>query len=209
MFLPRFYPILDTGLLRRRGLPLIDTARAILDAGGQILQFRHKDFFSMETFEDAERIAALCRTASAQFVINDRVDLAALLGAGVHLGQDDLAPSDARRILAGGTIGYSTHNTSQIRAAEREPADYLAIGPVFGTLSKENPDPVVGVAELKKLRALTSRPVVAIGGITRANALSVIEAGADSVAVISDLYPENGRTAERAAEWIAILHQRP
>jgi thiamine-phosphate pyrophosphorylase len=206
--LPRFYPILDTGLLRRRGLAVVDTARKILDAGAKILQFRHKDFFTREVFDDAERIAELCRRGGARFVVNDRADIAALIGAGVHLGQEDLTPSQARRVLPHGFIGYSTHNEAQLRAAMQEPADYLAIGPVFGTISKENPDPVLGLQELARLRTITSRPLVAIGGITRANVAAVMIAGADSVAVISDLYPEDGRIADRVAEWILAVNER-
>jgi thiamine-phosphate pyrophosphorylase len=203
--IPRFYPILDTGLLRRRRLSVTETAREILDAGARILQFRHKDSFTREVFQQAEHIADLCRTAGAQFILNDRPDLAALLDAGVHLGQDDLTPSQARRILGKGIIGHSTHNESQLRAAAAEPADYLAIGPIFGTASKENPDPVVGLDELARLRPLTDKPLIAIGGITRANAPSVIAAGADSVAIISDLYPDNASIAERAREWVRLL----
>jgi thiamine-phosphate pyrophosphorylase len=116
----------------------------------------------------------------------------------VHLGQDDLAPADARRILpAPGIIGFSTHNEQQLRAGDAEPVDYLAIGPIFPTRSKLNPDPIVGVDQLRHLRTLTQKPLVAIGGITRELAPQVFEAGADSVAVISDLFP-------RPEEWIAI-----
>lgn len=197
--LPHFYPILDTAVLARRGLPVIDTARAILDAGAKILQLRHKDFFSRDVFAEAERIAGLCRRAGARFMINDRADIAALLGAGLHLGQEDLTPTQARAVLKTGMIGYSTHNETQLRAALNEPADYLAIGPIFATSTKENPDPIVGLTDLRRLRPITDRPLVAIGGITRANALSVLESGADSVAVISDLTPENAR------EWLRLL----
>ncbi len=206
--LPRFYPILDTALLARRGLPMVDTARGILEAGAKILQFRHKEFFSRDVFADAESIAELCRTAGAQFIINDRADIAALLGAGVHVGQEDLTPFQARRVMPHAFIGYSTHNESQLRRAMQEPADYLAVGPVFGTTSKDNPDPVLGLQELARLRTITSRPLVAIGGITRANVAGVLIAGADSVAVISDLYPEDGRIAERVREWILAVNER-
>jgi thiamine-phosphate pyrophosphorylase len=205
MLVPRFYPILDTSLLERRGISPVDAARQILDAGARILQLRHKQFFSSQAFDQAAHIAELCRAANATFIVNDRADIAALLGAGVHLGQEDLAPSIARRILKIGMIGFSTHNAEQLRAAANEPADYLAIGPVFATLSKENPDPVLGVDELRRLRPLTDRRLVAIGGITRANAREVIAAGADSVAVISDLYPEDGNIHARAAEWVAEI----
>ncbi len=144
--LPAFYPVLDTGVLASRGLSATAAAEAILDAGARVLQFRHKEFFSRAVFEEAERVAALCRAANALFVMNDRADLAALLGAALHLGQDDLAPADARKILTpDGVIGFSTHNREQLRAADAEPVDYLAIGPIFATGSKQNPDPVLGV----------------------------------------------------------------
>jgi thiamine-phosphate pyrophosphorylase len=136
------------------------------------------------------------------FVVNDRADVALLLNAALHLGQDDLAPSDARRILpAASVIGFSTHNEQQLRAADAEPVDYLAIGPIFATASKQNPDPVVGIDGLRTLRALTEKPLVAIGGITRESAPQVFEAGADSIAVIGDLMSD---VRARAAEWIAI-----
>jgi thiamine-phosphate pyrophosphorylase len=192
MTLPPFYPIVDT----------VSAAEALLDAGARILQFRHKSFFSRRVLEDASRIAELCSTAGALFVVNDRADIARLLNAGLHLGQDDLAPADARRILpAPGIIGFSTHNQQQLRAGDSEPVDYLAIGPIFATGSKQNPDPVVGLDRLRALRRLTQKPLVAIGGITRASAPAVFEAGADSVAIIGDLYPD---VAVKAREWIAL-----
>jgi thiamine-phosphate pyrophosphorylase len=198
MTLPPFYPIIDT----------VPAAEALLEAGARILQFRHKGFFSRQAFEDASRIAALCRSAGVLFVVNDRADVALLLNAALHLGQDDLAPSDARRILpAASVIGFSTHNERQLRAAEAEPVDYLAIGPIFATASKQNPDPVVGIDGLRTLRPLTQKPLVAIGGITRESAPQVFEAGADSIAVIGDLIPNPYTPAAvraRAEEWIAI-----
>jgi thiamine-phosphate pyrophosphorylase len=204
VLLPRFYPILDTGLLLRRRLSPVETAVQILDAGARILQLRHKEFFSEEAFGLAGRIADLCRAAGATFIINDRADIAALLNAGLHLGQQDLSPSAARRVLKTGVIGFSTHNAGQLHAAADEPADYLAIGPIFATASKENPDPVLGLDQLRRSRPLTDRPLVAIGGITRANARAVLDAGADSVAVISDLYPEDSSIRARVAEWLAV-----
>jgi thiamine-phosphate pyrophosphorylase len=203
MRLNSFYPILDTETAARRGIAPLAAAAQILEGGARLLQFRHKGFFSRDVFDQARQIAALCRDADALFVINDRADVARLLGAGVHLGQDDLPPADARRVLGDGQfIGFSTHNEVQFRAAAQQPADYLAFGPIFGTSSKLNPDPVVGLAELRRLRPLTSRPVVAIGGINRSNARSVIEAGADSVAVIGDLFPEDGNIRSRVEEWL-------
>jgi len=200
----RFYPVLDT----ERPLAAVSAAEAILEGGARILQFRHKGFFSHEVFEQAQQIAALCRDANAMFVMNDRADMAMLLKTALHLGQDDLAPSDARRIMpAGLAIGFSTHNAEQLRAGDREPVDYLAIGPIFATSSKQNPDPVVGVEKLRALRNLTAKPLVAIGGITRATAPDVFAAGADSVAIIGDLCPQPLTKASlraRVEEWIAI-----
>src|SRR5580658_1648930 len=145
MTLPTFYPVLDADRV-----PAVPAAEALLDAGARILQFRHKSFFSRKAFEEASQISELCRHAGALFVVNDRADIAKLLGAGLHLGQDDLAPTDARRILpAENIIGFSTHNEQQLRAGNLEPVDYLAIGPIFPTRSKPNPDPIVGVDQLR------------------------------------------------------------
>jgi len=188
MTLPPFYPIIDN----------VSAAEALLEAGARILQFRHKNFFSRQAFQDASRISELCRQAGALFVVNDRADIAKLLDSALHLGQEDLAPMDARRILPPpGIIGFSTHNEQQLLAGNLEPVDYLAIGPIFPTRSKLNPDPIVGMDRLRSLRKLTQKPLVAIGGITRELAPQVFDAGADSVAVMSDLFP-------RLEEWIAI-----
>jgi thiamine-phosphate pyrophosphorylase len=192
MKLPAFYPIVDD----------VAAAEALLEAGARIVQFRHKGFFSRQAFKDASRISELCRRAGSLFVVNDRADIAKLLDAALHLGQDDLAPADARRILpAPVIIGFSTHNEQQLLSGNLEPVDYLAIGPIFPTRSKMNPDPVVGLDRLRALRGLTQKPLVAIGGITRELAPQVFEAGADSVAVISDLFP-------RPEEWMAICSRR-
>ncbi len=206
MTLPRLYPILDTAVAARRGLKPEQIATEWLDAGVGILQFRHKGFFSRQVFEQMERIAALCREARVPFVVNDRADLAVLVGAALHLGQEDLLPSAARGVTgAEMVIGFSTHNEKQFSDALAEPANYLALGPIFGTTSKENPDPIVGLGELRRLRLLTDRPVVAIGGITRLNARDAIAAGADSVAVIGDLLPEDGDLKTRIFEWQRML----
>src|ERR1700677_69959 len=192
MTLPPFYPIVSD----------VATAEALLEAGAQIIQYRNKKFLSRAAFDDASRIAELCRCAGALFVVNDRADIARLLNAALHLGQDDLAPSDARRILpASSIIGFSTHNEQQLLAGDAEPVDYLAIGPIFATASKQDPDPVVGLDRLRTLRPLTQKPLVAIGGLTRELASEVFKAGADSVAVIGDLMPD---VRARAKEWIAI-----
>lgn len=205
--LPRFYPILDTGLLAQRGLDVVLTAGSLLSAGAPILQFRHKGLWTREIVHQAEQIAALCHSR-VPFVINDRADMALLLGAWLHVGQDDLTPAMCRRVVKPDTVmGFSTHNRMQLLEASAEPVDYLAIGPIFGTASKENPDPVVGLPELAAMRPLTQRPLVAIGGITRANAESVWNAGADSVAVIGDLYPADGgldQVVARTRDWMTL-----
>jgi thiamine-phosphate pyrophosphorylase len=195
MMFPALYPILDAETSNAG-------AEALLEAGARIIQFRHKGFFSRKEFEQAKQISQFCRAANALFVVNDRADIAKLLDAALHLGQDDLAPADARRILpAPSIIGFSTHNEQQLLAGNLEPVDYLAIGPIFPTRSKLNPDPVVGLDQLRALRRLTRKPLVAIGGITRELAPQVFEAGADSIAVISDLFP-------RPEEWIAICSRK-
>lgn len=206
--LPQFYPVLDSELLARRGMCPIEAAEAILEGGARILQFRHKAFFSRDVFEQATRMAELCRGAKALFVVNDRVDIAMLLDAGSHLGQDDLAPTSARAIMPKGSIiGFSTHNEQQLRAANREPVDYLAIGPIFPTASKQNPDPVIGVDQLRHLAVLAEKPLVAIGGITLAEAPRVLQAGGGSVAIIGGLYPEPLTKAvlrSRVEEWLRV-----
>ena len=189
--LPAFYPILDTAILQRAGLDLLTASQALVSGGARVLQIRHKGHFSRDLFDRAERIARLCRDHGCMLVVNDRADIAALLGAALHLGQDDLPPTDARKILPKPAVmGFSTHDEWQVRSAADEPVDYVAFGPVFPTASKENPDPVTGLDELRRIRALTNRPLVAIGGITLENAEEALAAGADSVAVISGFLPD-------------------
>lgn len=210
--LPRVYPILDSEALRRRGIAIETAAAAFLEGGAGILQIRHKGHWSRETFESAKRIALLCREAGADFVVNDRADFALLLDAGLHIGQDDLAPRDARKLMGSEpTIGFSSHNVEQLCAAGGEPVDYVALGPIFGTASKINPDPMVGIAELRRCRALMEKPLVAIGGIALENAQEVWQAGADSVAVIAGLLPENGSARglrERMEQWRNLASTR-
>jgi thiamine-phosphate pyrophosphorylase len=211
--LPRFYPILDSEWLERSGVSLIAAAEALLDAGARILQLRHKTHFSRHVFDQADQIARMCSAAGALFVINDRADMAMLLDAALHVGQDDLPPATARHLIGDGRVlGFSTHNETQLRAAAAEPVDYLAIGPIFGTVSKRNPDPAIGLDELRCLRSLTNKPLVAIGGITRATALDVMQTGADSIAVIGDLFPEPCAAYDlksRAEEWLQLLNRPP
>ena len=207
--LPPLYPILDTGALDARSLALVETASAMLEGGTRILQIRHKALWSQTAYDAAREVASLCKRAGAVLIIDDRADIARLLGAGLHVGQDDLAPRDARALLGDGPlIGYSSHNAAQLRDAAAEPVDYVALGPIFSTSSKANPDPVVGIAELRRSSAQTAKPLVAIGGITRENARAVFDAGADSVAVIADLLPPGANAAkvrQRIEEWLSIV----
>lgn len=209
MPLPRVYPILDSETLERRGIGFAAAAAALLEGGAGILQIRHKGHWSREFFETTRDVARLCREAGVPLVVNDRADFALLLEAGLHVGQDDLTPRDARKLVGSEPLlGFSSHNVNQLCAAGGEPVDYVAFGPVFPTTSKSNPDPVVGVAEVRRCRALIDKPLVAIGGITRETAPAILDAGADSVAVISDLIPEPVTAKslrERMEEWQRIV----
>jgi thiamine-phosphate pyrophosphorylase len=207
--LPRLYPILDADALARSGVPLAMAAYALRDAGVRWLQYRDKRASDAEVVERMRELRAIFSAGEATLLLNDRVHLCEAVGAdGVHIGQEDLAAKRARRILGPERLlGVSTHNVKQLRAALKTgAADYLAIGPVFATGSKDNPDPMVGLEGVKAARALTRLPLVAIGGITKENGREVIEAGADSVAVISGLLPEDGkRMAERVRDFLAFL----
>jgi thiamine-phosphate pyrophosphorylase len=205
MRLPRVYPILDTGTLEARGFSAARAAAALLEGGAGILQLRHKQHWGRAVFDAAREISRMCREAGALFIVDDRADVAMLLETGLHVGQDDLSPRDARRLLgSGAVIGFSSHNVPQVCAAGGEPLDYVAFGPVFATASKRNLDPVTGIEAIKKCRALLEKPLVAIGGITRETAAAVLAAGADSVAAIADLLPVELTSLslrQRMEEW--------
>ncbi len=209
MTLPKLYPILDTATLAQRDASLLSATRAFLQAGATLLQIRHKGHWSRGIFSESEAVAELCRERGATLVINDRADIAMLLNAGLHIGQSDLPPQVARRLIGPDRIlGFSTHNEAQLTAAANEPVDYVAIGPIFPTRSKQNPDPTLTSTHLANWRKLVMRPLVAIGGIDRTNARAVLEAGADSVAIIGDLYPDSATEQtlyERATEWHQLL----
>lgn len=211
--LPRLYPILDTELYEKCGFTVIDAARTLLDAGVEIIQYRHKGEFTQQRWDEAQALSELCRAVGARFVMNDRADFALLLEGGVHLGQDDLPPAAARKVIGpDAMLGFSTHNENQLRKADAEPVDYIALGPIFTTGSKRNPDPVVGADELKRMRPITSKPLVAIGGITIENSRAVLDSGADSIAVISALLPEAGHLpalGTRVRRWISTLTAQP
>jgi thiamine-phosphate pyrophosphorylase len=211
MRLPRVYPIVDTESLAARNIPLTTAAAAFLDGGAGILQIRHKGHWSRSIYDQAREVARLCREAGAVFIVNDRADIAMLLDAGLHVGQDDLSPRDARKLMGPDPIvGFSSHNIAQLCAAGGEPVSYVAFGPVFGTRSKLNPDPVVGVEEVRRCRSLVDKPLVAIGGINLANALDVLRAGADSLAVIAGLIPDSPTAQSlrtRMEEWQQLVKQ--
>jgi thiamine-phosphate pyrophosphorylase len=200
--LPRLYPILDAACF-----PDVTTMRAaaaeLAAAGCTLLQYRNKSGSARRMLDDARELKRLVGDG-LKLIMNDRADLclAAALD-GLHVGQDDLSPDSARLILGPDRwLGVSTHNPEQLGEADKTSADYLAIGPVFATSSKANPDPIVGLEGVRRARELTCKPLVAIGGITRANARAVIEAGADSVAVISDLLRDPRKSAE---EFLRVL----
>jgi len=202
MKVPRLYAILDTRLLPDANAMLI-AARELAAAGCSLIQYRNKSGNARLMLEQARQLREMLNK-SVRLVMNDRADLCLAADFdGVHVGQYDLSPEAVRAIIGPDRrLGVSTHNPEQLREADLTSADYLAIGPVFATTSKEKPDPVVGLEGVRRARALTRKPLVAIGGITRANAASVIEAGADSVAVISDLLREPRKSAE---EFFRIL----
>ena len=205
--LPRFYPILDTFALAEKRAAVVTTAEALVDGGVRVLQYRHKDQWMQAHFDEAKRLATICHDKGVLFVINDRADFARLLGAALHVGQDDLPPVAARRIINDEVMGYSTHNREQLTRGDEEPVEYVSLGPIFATGSKQRPDPVVGIEGLKELRGLTQKPLVAIGGIDLVNASHVLSAGADSVAVISGLLGEScdrKSVRRRAEEWIRM-----
>lgn len=206
----RLYAIIDPA--QAGGRSVVEVADALLSAGVKLIQYRDKRGSSREVYENARSIAARIEGSGALFVVNDRADLAMALDAdGVHLGQEDLPVESARQLFGSARartkwIGNSTHTLVQVEEADRSSADYIAFGPIFATGSKEQPDAVVGLDGLRRARRATRKPLVAIGGITLDNAREVIEAGADSVAVIGDLLKQSG-IAARAREFLTVLHR--
>ncbi|HEV3039240.1 MAG TPA: thiamine phosphate synthase [Candidatus Angelobacter sp.] len=200
-YLPPLYPILDAARFSSAPDPLAAMARfaeELIRGGATLIQYRNKSGNGREMLSHARELRRIT-SGRARLIINDRTDICMAANCdGVHLGQDDLSPMAARSILdsalpdASGEkpawwIGFSTHNLQQVVEAELLPVDYIAVGPVFSTGSKANPDPVIGLEGVRQARKITSKPLVAIGGITRENCRQVIEAGANSVAVIADL----------------------
>ncbi len=199
---PRLYPIVDATFFTTTE-DLTVFAGELAAGGCTLLQYRNKSGNARASLEQARELKRRLG-GTVKLIMNDRADLCLVAEfAGVHVGQEDLSPESVRGIIgAGRWLGVSTHNPEQVQEADRTSADYLAIGPVFSTSSKERPDPVVGLEGVRRARELTRKPLVAIGGITLGNAASVIEAGADSVAVISDLLREPRKSAE---EFFRVL----
>jgi thiamine-phosphate pyrophosphorylase len=230
---PRLYPIVDEGVLARHGVDVRSFAAELRAAGVRLLQYRNKAGGPQEVLRSAEVIHEVMVGSGCRLIMNDRADLAVLAGFdGVHVGQGDLSPEDAKavvlrtithpsqeregwatrlgwatRIVPGSSmwVGISTHTEEQVRLGDASCANYVAVGPVFATGTKADAEPVIGLEGVRRARALTKKPVVAIGGITRMNARSVINAGADSVAVISALFA-GGETVEKVArDFLEIL----
>jgi thiamine-phosphate pyrophosphorylase len=237
---PKLYAIVDRETLDKRGIGVRAFAEELRDGGVRLVQYRDKKNGPQEVLRAAGEIAAVFEGVDACLILNDRADLAALLGWGVHVGQEDLSPEDARMVLGAGVgvreregrkgiakdakelVGVSTHTMQQVMTAERgvalhpmspnardmghpDYADYVAIGPVFATATKSNAEPVVGLEGVRRARELTKKPLVAIGGIGLGNARSVIDAGADSVAVISGLIVDGRRVRDVTRDFLEIL----
>jgi thiamine-phosphate pyrophosphorylase len=201
--LPPLYVILDAALLPSDAIELTNN---LLGAGARLFQYRNKTSSSRELLHASRSLCLTVRQKGGSFFVNDRPDIASLAGAhGVHVGQDDISVSAARDLVGDASIiGVSTHNLQQFEAAMETDADYIAVGPIFATGSKMNPDPSVGVDFVSQVRKLTHKPIVAIGGITLERARAVIDAGADSLAVISDILTAR-RPAERVRQYLGIL----
>ncbi len=221
--LPRLYVIVDAGVLAAKGLGVEAMAAELAAGGVTLVQYRDKDGGPQDVLAGAAALKARMGS-ECLLVMNDRVDLALLAGfGGVHVGQGDLSPEDAKAVALsrdtppyrgetakgwgsqGLVVGVSTHTEEQVRRADRGAADYLAIGPVFATGTKADAAEVVGLEGVWRARVLTSKPLVAIGGITLGNARSVLEAGADSVAVISGMFVEGRTVAEVARDFLEVL----
>jgi thiamine-phosphate pyrophosphorylase len=204
LLLPRLYVILDAGAIQG---PMSTIAGQLLSVGVRLLQYRGKNIAAREMLETSSTLAHMARNNGATFFVNDRPDVAWLAGAdGVHVGQDDLDAEQARSLIGPNRwVGVSTHNVEQFQKAAGTSADYIAIGPIFRTSSKANPDPVVGTGMICQVRRLTQKPIVAIGGIRLEHAADVIGSGADSVAVISDIVAA-ADPAKRAEQFLERLY---
>lgn len=202
--LPKIYPITNAEL---SGLSHEEQVRRLIGGGASFIQIREKVAASGDFYRSAAAAVRVAHERGAKIIINDRVDIALVTGAdGVHLGQDDLPPEEARKILGpAAVIGFSTHSIDQVLRGMSLPIDYIAIGPIFETRTKENPDPVVGLESVRQVRAaVPDMPLVAIGGVSRMNVGEVLAAGADSVAVVSDIVGDGARISERMREFLHV-----
>jgi thiamine-phosphate pyrophosphorylase len=211
---PSLYAIMDAVLLRTTGLARLGGqdrnreqafAEMLARSGVELIQYRDKQASSRSLFESSRDLARLLSPLGVKLIVNDRADIAVLAGAdGVHVGQEDLGVEQARAICGSGRwVGVSTNNLTQVQRANTSSADYIAVGPIFATQTKEKPDPIVGLDFICKARLLTSKPLVAIGGITLERAAEVYSAGADSLAVAGDLIAARD-PAERARQYIEL-----
>jgi thiamine-phosphate pyrophosphorylase len=203
LVLPRLYVILDATLVKNSPY---DCAQELAAAGVRLVQYRDKAASARDLLETSRQLVSSLNSYGSSLIVNDRPDVAALAGAaGVHVGQEDLEPEQARAVVGKEMwVGVSTHNLEQFRRAAATTADYIAVGPIFATASKANPDPVVGLELIRQVRPLSDKPIVAIGGITLEHAASVIAAGADGVAVIRDVLCV-AKPGERARRFLETL----
>ena len=202
--LPKIHPITDVGL---SGISHAEQVRRLVRGGARLIQLREKDRGTARWIDDARDALAAARDGGAKLIINDRVDVAMVLGAdGVHLGQDDLPPAEARKLLGPDKIiGFSTHSLEQALAAIEMPVDYIGVGPIFSTTTKAAPDPVVGTELLSAIRnAAAGVKIVAIGGIRADSLLSVLNAGADSAAMVGAIIGETALIEERMDAMIRL-----
>jgi len=205
LVLPKIYPITDVSLA---GISHAEQVGRLIAGGATFIQLREKHASPRDFFEAAKPAIEIARKNNVMIIINDRVDIARALGAdGVHLGQDDLPPNAAREVLGpDAIIGFSTHSVEQAIDAAGLPIDYIAIGPIFETKTKENPDPIVGLdglAEVKK--NIGNIPLVAIGGIDLDNVLDVLAAGADSIALVSTIVGDPALISAKTAQLLNIV----
>jgi len=223
--LPRLYCIVDAGCFageQDRTAAVGRFTRELIAGGATLIQYRNKSGNAREMISDAREMVRVIEALHGQrptttdqrlppttdhrplFIMNDRADLCLVSGFdGVHVGQDDLSPEAVRKIVGNQLwTGVSTHNPEQLAVADKTSANYVAVGPVYSTSSKQNPDPVIGLDGVRRARELTRKPLVAIGGITRQNCRAVLDAGADSVAVISDLLKDPRKVVQ---EFLRLL----
>jgi thiamine-phosphate pyrophosphorylase len=205
--LARLYPIVDEGVLVRNGLDVASFAEELREAGVRFLQYRNKVDGPQKVLRAVDIIRGVFADVACRLILNDRADLATIAEwDGVHVGQGDLSPEDARWVVGPERwVGVSTHTEGQVRLADSSSANYVAVGPVFATGTKLDAEPTIGLTGVRLARALTRKPIVAIGGITRENARSVIDAGADSVAVIGALIVRGYSVEKVARDFLDIL----